>query len=875
MLLPLRSMRERVQLAREDSDSSYFAELQLLGELAMKLAVIGFVTAIELEPHRHKYRQLHRLVRANGLGEFSDVLEECLSGVASQALNADAYPEQRDLTQPQLPGTWQYDATAALVRCLATLDPATEQLGPRVPGRRWFALMATMRNKRAHGAPTAQLCKRLCPDMERAVFPLVDNLGIFQRQWAYLHRNLSGKYRITTLGDIANKFEHLKASRSENLADGVYICWDRPTRVDLIESDPDGTDFFLPNGGHDGKRYEVMSYRTGLSRHMDAGPYQAPPTDLPPSETEGGRTLELLGQTFANLPAAPPDYVARQVLEAELRGVLLDDRNPLITLAGGGGVGKTSLTLAVLHALAGSERFGALLWFSSRDVDLLPHGPRQVSARVLSVDDIAKDFARQLEPPGWHDKIFDAKRFLAESLGASPLGKDSPVLFVFDNFETLRNPADVFGWISTHVRLPNKVLITTRVREFKADYHVTVGGMTDEEATLLIGQTAQRFGVGAILTRAYADEICSESEGHPYVIKILLGEVAKTKTLTRVIRIVAAKEDVLEALFERTYAGLTPAGKRVFLLMACWRSAVPRVALEATLLRPANERMDVANTIEELWRSSMIELHEADGETGAFVSVPMAAGLFGRRKMETSPYKSAVDADSEILQMCGASQGTDFKQGVAPKLERLFGGIATSIAAGRMQFKDQIPMLEFIARRLPQAWLWLTRMHEEFGGLDGREGAKETTRRFLEAPTTPDEKAVGWELLVRLCRADGDVVGEIQALAALCEIPGVDLSRVSRVANRVNEILRTTGGLVDSDEKRIVVQRLVDAFETRIADGSGDDLSRLAWLLLHAREPRRAAVVVRKGLKLEPTNYHLQNLKQRLERELSTDLESV
>ena len=307
MFLPLRSMQERVQLARDESDSTYFIELQLLGELAMKLVVLGFVSAIELEPNRHKYRQLHKLVRANGLGEYADVLEECLAGVASQALNPDAYPEQQELTRLQLPGAWQYDATASLVRCLAALDPATEQLGARVPGRRWFALMAALRNKRAHGAPTAQVCKKLCPELERAVFPVIDNLGLFRRQWVYLHRNLSGKFRVAPLTDDVSRFEYLKSSRSENLPDGVYVYWDRPARVDLIESDPDGTDFFVPNGGYDGKRYEVLSYRTGLIHHIDAGAYQAPPTDLPISETEGGRTLELLGESFANLPAAPPD----------------------------------------------------------------------------------------------------------------------------------------------------------------------------------------------------------------------------------------------------------------------------------------------------------------------------------------------------------------------------------------------------------------------------------------------------------------------------------------------------------------------------------------------------------------------------------------
>jgi hypothetical protein len=389
--------------------------------------------------------------------------------------------------------------------------------------------------------------------------------------------------------------------------------------------------------------------------------------------------------------------------------------------------------------------------------------------------------------------------------------------------------------------------------------------MTDEEAAQLIEQTAGRLGIAGLLTTAYARALCAESEGHPYVMKILLGEVAKTQRLTKIERIVAAKEDVLEALFERTYAGLSPAAKRMFLLLANWRSSVPRVALEATLLRSANERMDVTEAIEELWRSSLVELHEADDEAGAFIAVPLAAGIFGRRKIETSPYKSAVEADEEILQLCGVAQSADYRHGVAPRLEHLFRGIAERIAAGRMDFIEHLPMLEFIARRSPRAWLWLSQMHEELGEADAREGAKEAVRRFLETIHAPEEKEEGWERLARLCRRDRDAVGEIHALTELCELPGADLIRVSGVANRVNELL--VARPVDSDEKRIVVRRLIDALQGRIGQGDGYDYSRLAWLYLHMRDTRQASRIVLEGLRVDPSNAHLLNLRQRIERE--------
>ena len=73
-------------------------------------------------------------------------------------------------------------------------------------------------------------------------------------------------------------------------------------------------------------------------------------------------------------------------------------------------------------------------------------------------------------------------------------------MFVLDNFETVQNPADVFAWIDTHVRPPNKVLITTRIRDFQGDYAIPIGGMNEEQARALVDQHAHRLGIDGLLT---------------------------------------------------------------------------------------------------------------------------------------------------------------------------------------------------------------------------------------------------------------------------------------------------------------------------------------------------------------------------------------
>src|SRR5258708_26455880 len=112
-----------------------------------------------------------------------------------------------------------------------------------------------------------------------------------------------------------------------------------------------------------------------------ANDFHAPPEHLPSSSTEGRPTLEIQGKCFGNLPPAPEDYVRRPQLESDLHKVLVDDRHPVVTLQGPGGVGKTSLALHVMHQIAGTGSFFTMIWCSARDIELLPQSAKVVAPR--------------------------------------------------------------------------------------------------------------------------------------------------------------------------------------------------------------------------------------------------------------------------------------------------------------------------------------------------------------------------------------------------------------------------------------------------------------------------------------------------------------
>ncbi len=231
--------------------------------------------------------------------------------------------------------------------CFTIVEPNTEKLPTKVDARRWFADFSALRNAtRGHGAAYSELYSRICVPLETSIKIFTENFNLFQRPWAYLYRNLSGKYRVTKFSQQANEFDEYKKSQSANISlnDGAYVWFDQPSKVDLLFTTVDAIDFMLPNGKFSEKNFETISYITSSKSSEDSSPYLKSSRSLPSSETEGFGNLEIQGNSFGNLPSRQKGYITRSVLETELKRVLINDRHPVITLVGRGGIGKTWLT---------------------------------------------------------------------------------------------------------------------------------------------------------------------------------------------------------------------------------------------------------------------------------------------------------------------------------------------------------------------------------------------------------------------------------------------------------------------------------------------------------------------------------------------------
>ena len=841
----------RAEGDKQDGDFSYFWSLLLAGEALHKLVVIGMVSAVGDDRERNRYRLQYRLVRAQGLGEWNDVLTEVLNGPASQYLHPDLSIERDQLTNQNYEGAWQIKGIELLGQCLKQLGIEQNQSEKGSPLTSWFKSFAQLRNKtRGHGATRAAVSGLAGKYLDESIRTIYENLNLFQRPWAHLHQNINGRYRVTEISGNVSAFDYLKRDSSHNYPDGVYLHFDSPKQLELVVSDPDVRDFFLPNGNFKKHGFELLSYVSDDRISGDSSKFaQSPHVRI--SKTHGSEQLMIRGSSLTNAPGAPEDYVARPDIENRLVELLTDDRHPIITLQGTGGIGKTSTTLKIVEKVADDDRFELIAWFSARDIDLDHAGAKPVKPSVITQKDIADRYAQLvLSRKELNARKFNRQAFIEQQLAS--YDEEESCLFIFDNFETVRNPVEMFDWIERHIRLPNKVLITTRLRDFKGDYPIEVYGMTDDQAEDLIKKIASRLGVWGLLNSNNVEDLARYSGGHPYVIKILLGEVAETRRFTSPRHEIARRDEILTALFERTFRALSPCGQRIFMTLAAWNSAVPRVALEAVLIGSTNDSYEVDKAIESLLNYSFAEQHVAveDGQT--FISLPLTAHAFGKKKLETSILKSAIETDVQILQMFGPSTISDINFNLDRRLRSFINNVSSLIDRGKPYSRYE-PILHMVSRSYNPGWLQLARWRIERGTDTDLDSAISDIETFIQNDYDGSSSAEAWRMLAEVYSIKHDIFGEINALVERSLLVSVPFHDISNTANLLNQNYRE----MDIDQGRIVlVERLLEVLEKRSDEANANDFSRMAWLAMHLSKEELAKEFVERGLTIDPSNVH-------------------
>ena len=712
-----------------------------------------------------------------------------------------------------------------------------------------------------------------CGSLHRALAILEENLPPMRLTWALLRRNISGKYRVDPLlGDPA-PFERLKKSRDAVLPDGAYLCLpeeyggEPPQHLPLLRVDPESRSLWLPEGGYEEGTLAVRCLDSGEEGRWNEPRWDLEAEQLSSSQGEGAPVLVPVGNLFCNLPPLPAGHVERGDLEGRLLEILLEPgRRTVATLWGPAGTGKSLMALSALHRLSRMEEapYDVVLWITARDMDLLEDGRRRVLRQACRLRDIASLAAllgeREPEDPlDWFGSC------LEEGLSGS-------TLFAFDGFECLDDPAGAFRWIEERVHPPNKVLITSRHRDFQGDYPLRVGGLSPEEAAQLAEEHLYLAGLEDKVDQDCCRRILAECEGHPYLIKTLLGEAAlNRKTEPRMM--LTREEGTMEEFYGRIYRSLGPDARRAFLLLSSWRVALPEAALEAVSLRSGQEGFDAVSGLEEAIQAGLVESYPSDDGRSRFVGVPLAAGLFGQRILATLPLRHTLEKDKRFAMEFGAGLKEDARRGTPARIDPLVRAVAERLidASGEGMERD-LRVMEKLAQRFPAVYLRLAGLVlERDPGHELLARIRDYLRDCLRW-TGGSQRRRAW-LALSDCHARlAEYKEEVFARCEASLVPETTNEEISLDANRLNgrfRDLKQSGVSIRwlDEEIRMSIGRVIEEMESRLPALSAAACSRLAWLHLNMGNSRRSLRIAQEGLEKEPGDVHCQSLRDRLERQ--------
>ena len=97
--------------------------------------------------------------------------------------------------------------------------------------------------------------------------------------------------------------------------------------------------------------------------------------------------------------------------------------------------------------------------------------------------------------------------------------------------------------------------------------------------------------------------------------------------------------------------------------------------------------MDVAEAVEELRKSSLVDTAKSPDKS-RFLSVPLVAAEFGKRKLAASPSKSAVESDLEMLRNFGPGQKTTWCMVLRPGFRDFSARSITRLGDGQRNYRD-------------------------------------------------------------------------------------------------------------------------------------------------------------------------------------------
>jgi len=860
---PMAKVAARVNLVGDEASGDTFLMVSYVTEITLKMLGIALCAGIRKSSPTIAHKFEYALVRADGLGVWERMLGDCTGQSCVGYLDADLQPLVAWLTRKRARAEdeWAREAAQQCAFILELLGSESGALPRKLSVRFLLSQMVQIRNKtKAHGAVGPDFFDITNQKYLLAAKLLIDHCPMKDWQWYHLSvRPAKGTVRAIAL--TGPQPDHLREAKAETLRPneaGVHFRTHERGHLfhcgDLLQTSRECAFFRVPNGGFTERGFgEYIDYSDGSVDSVELTAYVKPPAPLPPSATEGASALDIYSNVFGNLPPSPSGYVERPKLQDELTRRLYDKNHTIITLHGRGGIGKTSLALHVAHQLAAEEppRFDHILWLSARDLELKPGGSTEVRRAIANADAVCRLVGQLFGM----DKTLES---FAALLQDAQKVDSSGILFVFDNFETLDDPRGMHEFLDTHTHIPNKVLITSRERAFKGDWPIEVGGMEFAEAETLLRSEARTLDIGHIVNASVVEDIYEYTDGHPYVMRVLLGEIAVDQRWVPLKSLVPRRGDLLNTVFERSFNKLSVDGRRVFLVVANWRSLVGELAL---LVVVGQRDLDVEAGIDECLRMSLVARYElADGQF--CYGSPELARLFAKKKLAGDPDRLLIDEDLHLLRQFGTVRPEDAGDvQTQDMVDRFFDSCLKS--AGTLEEGDSAKVdsvMLRVAELWPNAWAAVARFRSRIG----RPAADVAyaLRRAIEE--RPYDKAT-WLARAEHAKKHGDELTEIASLVSAVEIDPSDVELVEEAAFQLCRYLNERKSEIPATRRGVYVASVRSHMQDLADKLDATGLSRLAWLFLLEEDQENGWKYANMGLARDPTNRHCLKIVERLQ----------
>jgi hypothetical protein len=428
-------------------------------------------------------------------------------------------------------------------------------------------------------------------------------------------------------------------------------------------------------------------------------------------------------------------------------------------------------------------------------------------------------------------------------------------LLIFDNFETLDDARGIHQFLDNCTHLPNKVLITSRERAFKADYPIEVRGMERDEAATMLRLNARELGIEGMLTDDIVKSIYDSTDGHPYVMRLVLGEIEKERRYVPPRTLLPRRLDIVEAVFERSFNKLSDAGRWVFLLVGNWKSHVPELAL---LVVCGQRGLDVESGLEECRRLSLVEEGELVDNQPCY-RAPELARLFARKKLESDFDRLSIQEDLDTLHRFGVIDSLDSRGIAQPELlGRFVAWIMKEAQANRSAVTRCDGLLLSVAELWPAAWSDLVEFRMLHGG-----DIDYALRRLVEE--RPFDKSA-WLKRAEYARSAGDEQTYIACLVSAVDADHKDVELIREAAYQLCRYVDAHKSELPEARRGVYlagVRAHMEAVSDRL-DATG--LSRLAWLFGLEGNGQRGLEYAHLGIQKDPTNEHCKRIIERWRR---------